>query len=221
MLSLGYPGVTMHRWQVDDEPESGRSDVRDGERERGSRGQRAIRALLGQALIVVLVGGVVWFRFNQTPSAPVQQIATTGAASSASQPAPPASISARADVEVPADVSAVGDRFLQALARGDVSGAAADVAKDGKAPSLSSITLLNSTATPFQATRSRSFRVQFWQPATSTELARLVIGFDYDRPETSNGRSRVTLRMLQQNDRWYITDVDIAAWMQDLGLPPR
>jgi hypothetical protein len=191
----------MHRWQDEDGGAGGRGQRRVG----------LLRAVLGQALIVAVIGGALAARSllpNAEPRA--QTVATT-----AGQPTalPATAISARPNPQAPDDVATVGRRFLTALSRGDLNEAWRDVAA-GNVATLSS-RKLEGAATAFQSTRARAFRILFWQAG---DPARLTFSFDYERSDIGEGRSRVELRLVQQNGRWVVTDLDINAWMIDIGI---
>lgn len=191
----------MHRWQDEDSGAGGRGQRRVG----------LLRVLLGQAVIVAAIGGALtarWLLPNAEPRA--QTVATTAAQPTA---LPATSISARPNTQAPDDVAAVGRRFLTALARGDLTEAWRDVAASNVA-TLSS-RKLEGAATAFQSTRARAFRILFWQAG---DPARLTFSFDYERSDIGEGRSRVELRLVQQDGRWVVTDLDINAWMIDIGI---
>ncbi|MCS6800397.1 MAG: hypothetical protein RMM58_07835 [Chloroflexota bacterium] len=188
----------MHRWQ----------DEESGGNER--RSARA-RLVLGQGLVIAMIAGALVARSllpNAEPRA--QTIAVT-----AGQPTalPATSISARPTIQAPEEVVAVGRRFLTALARGDLSEAARDVAAVSAPTPFTR--KLEGAAAAFQSTRARSFRVLFWQAG---EPARLTFSFDYERSDIGEARSRVDLRLIQQDGRWVIVDFDLSAWLSDVGI---
>ncbi|GIW08648.1 MAG: hypothetical protein KatS3mg060_3453 [Dehalococcoidia bacterium] len=195
----------MHRWQDEDGGQDGPARRRVG----------LIRVLVGQALIVAVIGGALAARSllpNAEPRA--QTLASAGTQPTA---LPATSISARPNSQVPDEVATLGRRFLTALARGDLVEARRDVAT-GSVATLSA-RKLEGAATAFQSARARSFRVLFWQVADSAiEPARLTLSFDYDRADTGESRSRVELRVVQQGGRWLVADLDINAWMIDMGI---
>lgn len=189
-----------------------------GEQEQPEREQRVarLRMIAGQALVVAIIAGTLGYRMLQPePTRPAASAtAVTGSQDGSARPA--LNVGTRVDVEVPSDVSNVGRRFLMALSRGDAGMAAGDVSTT--TTRLDTQTKLNNAASPFQTAKTRNFRVQYWQPATESTDGRLVVGFDYDRPDGTAGRSRVTLQVVQQGDRWLVADIDIALWMSDLGV---
>ena len=189
-----------------------------GEQEQPEREQRVakLRMIAGQALVVTIIAGTLGYRMMQPDPArpPSGATAVTGAQNGTTNPA--LSVGTRVDVEVPSDVSNVGRRFLMSLSRGDMAVASGDVATISNL--LDTQSKLTNAASPFQSAKTRNFRVQYWQPSTDGKEGRLVVGFDYDRPDGAEGRSRVTLRVVAQGDRWVIADIDIALWMSDLGV---
>jgi hypothetical protein len=192
----------MHRWQDEDGGDG-------SARRRFSLG----RVIVGQAVIVAVIGGALIARVVLPMASP-----PTTASQAPAQPTPLAatSISARPLSEVPEELSETGRRFLSSLARGDTANARRDIAASATTASLSEARIGNASAA-LQSARARGFRVLFWQPSETGATA-ITIAFDYDRPDTGEGRSRVTLRVAQQSGRWYIVDLDVGQWMTDLGL---
>ncbi|MFN8534064.1 MAG: hypothetical protein U0556_11005 [Dehalococcoidia bacterium] len=195
----------MHRWQDEDSSDDAQK----------ARRVSWVRIVVGQAIIVAVIGGTLAARTLLPNAEPRAETVTASTVRPTAMPA--TSISARPDSQVPDDLTVLGRRFLTALSRGDLVEARRDVAS-GSSATLS-IRKLESAASAFQTARARGFRVLFWQTGEGVvEPAQLTVSFDYDRPDTGEGRSRVVLRVLVQNSRWFVADVDINPWMTDLGL---
>lgn len=196
----------MHGWRDEDGEELGHR------RQSGWR----LRAILGQLLVVLLLVGAVWIKLSE-PS----PVAVTGGPSPEPTQVQPLAVNVRGDSVPPTDVSLISQRFLTALSEGNVADAVQDLAP-GSLSSLNNPSRLNNAAKSLQAARARSFRPIFWQTSPSQpDQARLTVIFDYDRPDSSNARSRVGISVLMNAGRWYVAEVDFAPWMSDLGLNVR
>ncbi|GIW09833.1 MAG: hypothetical protein KatS3mg061_0890 [Dehalococcoidia bacterium] len=191
----------MYRWQNE---ESGVAAP-------ARRWRGLVRLVVGQALVLGLILAAIAARAWLPAATPSAAPGVAGRPTAL----PATSISARSDAQVPEELATVGRRFLNALARGDLTEARRDLAPASL--STGGNRRLEGAAAALQSARARSFRILFWQP-NEREPARLTLAFDYDRADVGEARSRVVLSVVRQDDRWYVSDLDLSPWMTDLGI---